>query len=87
MKFGLGQSALREEDNRFLRGQGRYTDDINLPNQAHSYILRSPYAHALIRAIDMSAARGAPGVLALDLRAEKSGGVYSFLHKNGMPYE
>ena len=42
MKFGLGQSALREEDKRFLRGQGRYTDDINLPGQAWSYILRSP---------------------------------------------
>ena len=34
MKFGLGQSALREEDQRFLRGRGRYTDDINLPGQA-----------------------------------------------------
>ncbi len=65
MKFGLGQSAPREEDKRFLRGQGRYTDDINLPNQAHSYILRSPYAHALIRTIDVSAARAAPGVLAV----------------------
>ena len=65
MKFGLGQSALREEDKRFLRGQGRYTDDINLPSQAHSYMLRSPYAHALIRAVDVSAARAAPGVLAV----------------------
>ena len=65
MKFGLGQSVLREEDKRFLRGQGRYTDDFNLANQAHAYILRSPYAHALIRAIDTSAARAAPGALAV----------------------
>ena len=65
MKFGLGQSAPREEDKRFLRGQGRYTDDINLPGQAWSYILRSPHAHALIRSLDTEAARRAPGVLAV----------------------
>src|SRR5262249_29953824 len=65
MKFGLGQSALREEDKRLLRGQGRYTDDINLPNQAWSYILRSPHAHARIRSINRVAARQAPGVLAV----------------------
>ncbi|MDX2155714.1 MAG: xanthine dehydrogenase family protein molybdopterin-binding subunit [Hyphomicrobiaceae bacterium] len=65
MKFGLGQSALREEDKRFLRGDGRYTDDISLPSQAHSYMLRSPYAHARIRAIDTRAATEAPGVLAV----------------------
>ena len=65
MKFGLGQPALREEDKRFVRGQGRYTDDINLPNQAHAYILRSPHPHACIRAIDTSEARGAPGVVAI----------------------
>ena len=65
MKFGLGQSALREEDKRFLRGQGRYTDDINLPNQAQSYMLRSPHAHARIRSVDTQAARRAPGVLAV----------------------
>jgi len=65
MKFGLGQSAPREEDKRFLRGLGRYTDDINLPNQAWSYILRSPHAHARIRSIDTSAAMESPGVLAV----------------------
>src|SRR5688572_27829867 len=65
MRFGLGQSAPREEDKRFLRGQGRYTDDINLPEHACSYMLRSPHAHALIRSIDTEAARQAPGVLAI----------------------
>ncbi|MEZ5854670.1 MAG: xanthine dehydrogenase family protein molybdopterin-binding subunit [Hyphomicrobiaceae bacterium] len=63
MKFGLGQSAPREEDKRFLRGEGRYTDDINLANQAWSYILRSPHAHATIRGIKTDAACRAPGVL------------------------
>ena len=65
MKFGLGQSAPREEDNRFLRGRGRYTDDFNLPRQAMSYLLRSPLAHARIRSIDTTAASVAPGVLAV----------------------
>jgi carbon-monoxide dehydrogenase large subunit len=65
MRFGLGQSAPREEDKRFLRGQGRYTDDFNLPGQACSYMLRSPHAHALIRSTDTEAARQAPGVLAI----------------------
>lgn len=65
MRFGLGQSALREEDRRFLQGQGRYTDDINLPGQVYSYMLRSPHAHARIRAIEAEAARRSPGVLAV----------------------
>src|SRR5437660_92244 len=52
MKFGLGQSALRVEDMRFLRGLGRYSDDISLAGQACGYLLRSPHAHARIRAID-----------------------------------
>ncbi|MFY0611358.1 MAG: xanthine dehydrogenase family protein molybdopterin-binding subunit [Hyphomicrobiaceae bacterium] len=65
MKLGLGQSATREEDDRFLRGLGRYTDDINLPNQAASYLLRSPHAHALIKSIDTDAACQSPGVLAI----------------------
>ncbi|MEM8974714.1 MAG: xanthine dehydrogenase family protein molybdopterin-binding subunit [Pseudomonadota bacterium] len=65
MKFGLGQSVLREEDQRFLRGRGRYTDDINLPGQAASYILRSPFAHAEIKSVDIDAANQSPGVLAI----------------------
>ncbi len=65
MKFGLGQPAPRVEDQRFLRGGGRYTDDINLPGQAWAHMLRSPHAHARIRAIDVRAARASPGVLAV----------------------
>lgn len=65
MKFGLGQPATREEDNRFLRGLGRYTDDINLPGQAWSYLVRSPHAHARIKTIDTIAACQSPGVLAI----------------------
>ena len=85
MKFGLGQSVLRVEDKRFLRGQGRYTDDINLPNQAWSYILRSPHAHARIRSIDTQAAFRAPGVLAVytgeDIAAAGLGDLPCFIAK------
>ena len=62
---GIGKSVKRSEDTRFLTGQGRYTDDLNLPGQVYAYFLRSPFAHAKINGIDTSAAMSAPGVLAV----------------------
>ncbi|MFL5332238.1 MAG: xanthine dehydrogenase family protein molybdopterin-binding subunit [Geminicoccaceae bacterium] len=62
-KFGIGQPVRRVEDQRLITGKGRYTDDINLPGQAHGYVLRSPTAHARITRLDTSAAKAAPGVL------------------------
>ena len=59
----IGQSVERREDARFLTGKGQYTDDITLPGQTHAYFLRSPYAHARIKSIDVSAAAKAPGVV------------------------
>ncbi|MCS6781148.1 MAG: xanthine dehydrogenase family protein molybdopterin-binding subunit, partial [Geminicoccaceae bacterium] len=59
----LGAAIPRKEDRRFLTGTGRYTDDITLPRQAYAVIVRSPYAHARIRGIDLEAARAMPGVL------------------------
>src|SRR6185312_572419 len=74
MQFGMGQAVVRKEDLRLLTGGGRYLDDINLPGQAHAAILRSPHAHARIRAIDSSAALTRPGVIAVftgaDLEAD-----------------
>ena len=64
-KFGFGQPVRRVEDTRFLTGQGRYIDDINLDGQAWGHVLRSPHAHARIRDIDSRAARELPGVLAV----------------------
>lgn len=55
----------RREDARLLTGQGRYTADWNRPGQAHAVFLRADRAHAVIRSIDMAAARAAPGVLAV----------------------
>ncbi|MCL6609478.1 MAG: xanthine dehydrogenase family protein molybdopterin-binding subunit [Geminicoccaceae bacterium] len=66
----LGAAVPRKEDRRFLTGTGRYTDDITLPRQAHAVIVRSPHAHARIRAVDLEAARAMPGVLLLLTGAE-----------------
>lgn len=65
MAFGIGQAIKRKEDQRFLTGHGRYTDDINLSNQAHLVLLRSPHAHARITHIDTTEAKNAPGVIAV----------------------
>ena len=62
---GIGESIKRKEDARFLRGQGRYLDDVVLPNMTHMAILRSPHAHARIKSIDTSAASAKPGVIAV----------------------
>ena len=51
-QFGIGQPVRRFEDRRFLRGEGRFQHDVNLPHQAHAVVLRSPHAHAKIRALD-----------------------------------
>jgi carbon-monoxide dehydrogenase large subunit len=64
-KFGIGQPINRVEDARLLTGQGRYTADIALDGQAFGHVLRSPHAHARIAGIDMEAALGMPGVLAI----------------------
>ena len=64
-EFSLGSSVPRIEDNQLVRGQGRYTDDVSLPNQAHLFVLRSPHAAARIKAIDTAAAKAAPGVVAV----------------------
>jgi carbon-monoxide dehydrogenase large subunit len=58
----MGASRRRVEDNRFIRGKGKYVDDIVLPGMLHMEILRSPVAHARIKSIDTSAAWEVPGV-------------------------
>ena len=55
---GMGHSMKRKEDPRFIRGQGRYVDDIVLPGMLYMDIVRSPYAHAKIKKIDTSRALG-----------------------------
>lgn len=67
---GIGQSVLRKEDMRLLTGQGRFSDDLVLPDQAYAFVLRSPHAHADITRLDTSAARACPGVLGVFTSAE-----------------
>ncbi|HEU0198923.1 MAG TPA: molybdopterin cofactor-binding domain-containing protein, partial [Burkholderiaceae bacterium] len=62
---GMGHSMKRKEDPRFIRGQGRYVDDIQLPGMLYMDIVRSPYAHAKIKSINTERALQIPGVLAV----------------------
>ena len=73
MKFGIGQSVARREDPRLLRGEGRYVDDITLPEQAHSYVLRSPVAHGRLTEVSLDQAIAMPGVLAIYTHADIAG--------------
>src|SRR3989442_15744612 len=64
-QFAIGQGISRLEDDRLLRGAGRYADDLALAGAAHAVIVRSPHAHARIRGISTEEARKAPGVIAV----------------------
>jgi carbon-monoxide dehydrogenase large subunit len=66
----IGDSPRRREDARFVTGQGAYLDDLTFDALAHAVVLRAPHAHALVRSIDATAARSAPGVLAVLTSAE-----------------
>jgi len=59
----IGKSVKRVEDNRLLKGQGRYTDDFNMPNQTFAVYVRSPHAHANLVSVDISAAKAMDGVI------------------------
>lgn len=61
----IGQDLPRKEDYRLLTGHGRYVDDIDVPGALHACFVRSPHAHARIRAIDSQIARDMPGVVAV----------------------
>jgi carbon-monoxide dehydrogenase large subunit len=61
IKFGVGQSVLRKEDDALIRGKGRYTDDMAPQPSLHALVLRSPHAHAKFT-VDASRARTLPGV-------------------------
>ncbi|WP_127900279.1 xanthine dehydrogenase family protein molybdopterin-binding subunit [Solirhodobacter olei] len=76
-KDGIGAPMKRREDLRFLAGDGRYTDDINLHGQAYVWFLRSDVAHGRITRLDTAAAAAMPGVLRV-ITAE------DFAHAGGM---
>jgi carbon-monoxide dehydrogenase large subunit len=82
---GIGKAVPRREDSAILRGEGRYTDDLALPNQAWCAMVRSPYAHGIIRGIDIEAARSMPGVLGVYTAADMAayGGIRCQMHVPG----
>src|SRR5215211_6068270 len=59
----VGRSLRRREDRRLLTGQGQFVADLVLPRMLHAVFVRSPLAHARIRAVDLSRAVAAPGVV------------------------
>jgi aerobic carbon-monoxide dehydrogenase large subunit len=69
-KFAIGQPVSRKEDPVLLRGEGRYTDDLNRAGQLYGVMVRSRVAHGVIRGIDVDAARAIPGVRAVILGAD-----------------
>ncbi len=96
----IGEPVVRREDQRLMTGAGQYSDDYSAAGQTRAVFVRSPHAHARIRAIDAAAARAMPGVLAVltgaDLLAQgikpiphspiPSGGVDIELHnRDGSP--
>jgi carbon-monoxide dehydrogenase large subunit len=64
-KSTIGDSPKRREDARFITGGGAYLDDLRFDRLVHAVVLRSPHAHARLGAIDVAAAKSAPGVLAV----------------------
>src|ERR1041385_4676039 len=66
----FGAAVRRREDPRFLRGEGRFIDDVALPGLLHARFVRSPHAHATIEAIRTDAAAAMPGVIAVFTHAD-----------------
>ena len=78
-RFGSDHGTLRSEDEPLLTGKGRFTDDLNAPGQTYGVFVRSTVSHAAIRNVDVSQARGMPGVLGVftgrDLSADGLGAI------------
>jgi carbon-monoxide dehydrogenase large subunit len=75
-KFGVGQPVSRKEHPVLLRGEGRYTDDLNLEGQLHAVFVRSRYGHGILRSVDIADAKTMPGVVAILTVADlEAGGI------------
>src|SRR6516165_1572615 len=81
-KFGIGQAVRRIEDQRFTTGAGQFVADMALPRQCHGVAVLSPHAHAIIKRVDVSKAKAAPGVLCVligaDAATDRIGGIPPF---------
>ena len=84
---GIGAPVRRREDLRLIRGNGRYSADENLPGQAYAVMVRSPHAHARLRAIATAAASAVPGVLAVLTGADcRADGLKPIPHRPWSPH-
>ncbi len=85
-RFAIGQPVSRKEDPVLLRGEGRYSDDLSLPGLAYAVMVRSRYAHGLLRGVETADAKNIPGVLgvytAADLEAAGIGPMQAQAGKN-----
>ena len=81
-KFGIGQAVRRVEDQRFTTGAGQFVADFALPRQCYGVAVLSPHAHAVIKRVDATRAKAAPGVLCVltgaDAATDKVGGIPPF---------
>lgn len=78
-KFGVSQPVRRKEDQRFLKGEGRYLDDIRVEGAAHGFFIRSPVAHGRIVSINADEAKAAPGVVGIWTGADLDAGMENSL--------
>jgi carbon-monoxide dehydrogenase large subunit len=69
-EYRIGEPVRRTEDPTLLRGEGRYTDDLNEPEQAYAHMVRSPHAHGLLKGISLEKAKAMSGVLAIYTAAD-----------------
>ena len=84
-RFGIGQAVRRVEDERFLKGEGSYVGDIALPGELCGVVVYSTRAHARIKRVDASKARGAPGVLLVLTGADAIADNIGAVLPNAMP--
>ena len=83
----VGQRLRRREDDKFLKGRGRFVDDIEPAGTAHIAFVRSPHAHARIRGIDSAAAAALPGVLRVLTAADwQAAGLGALICVHPMPF-
>lgn len=85
-KNWVGQALPRKEENRLLRGRGKFTDDIKLREMAYLRFVRSPYAHARIVSVDMTAAEALPGVVCALTGAEVAAQTQPFIEIGPEPF-